>query len=132
MLTHILSSGGLTEQLENDCENTPQLIVWLFEVAILTPTSDLSFAAMQVVSDLLSHHIIGNMAAKAIIDCLPTLFLKLGARIEIITDCFHGANVEELDKANTSKANSSNGYVRRGERKRAIERLVHILTLIGR
>lgn len=131
MISHFLRSGALTEELGNDDKNVNNISIWLFEVAILTATSDLSFAALQVIGDLLAHQK-NYTAAKVIIDRLPTLLLKLGARREIINECFPAANVEVSPKQKNSKTNGKVGHIRRGERKRAIKRLVQILDLVSR
>lgn len=130
MLVHLLKSEILADQLGNDHKSVHRMSTWLFEVALLTPTSDLSFAALQVITDLLSQQ--NHIAATAIIDHLPTLLLKLGARTEIIDDCFRGARIVCPVKANRSKDRSGSGNIRQGERKRAIERLVQVLDLVDR
>jgi hypothetical protein len=131
-LVLLLSSVALREQLESEEESLAlsQIASWLFEVAILTPTSHLSFTALQALQDFIPGYSTKEMdAAKAMLKCVTSLLSRLGAKDEILAGC--SPEVISAKKIRPSKQ-SIEKHVRRGERIRAVERLLQVLELLAK
>lgn len=131
-LVLLLNSAALTEQLESEEEKVAicEVASWLFEVAVLTPTSRLSFAALQALHDFISSDSMMKMdAVKAMLCRLTSILARLGAKDDILAGC--SPDVEPTRKKRLSK-HSTEKHIRRGERLRAVERLLQVLDLLAR
>jgi hypothetical protein len=124
-LTAILTSYVSVEQINNEEDNhiVSEIAGWLLETAVLTPTCQLSFAALQAIRTITSSHSKTRIeAAQAVSAHLPLVLSRLGANEGMLKNC--------LGSAVGSKGNQLRkftAHVRRGERLRAIERLLQAI-----
>lgn len=124
-LTSIITSSTFIEQLgsEEDSHNVSHIAVWLLETAVLTPTSQLSFAALQAIQVITASHSTCRIeVALAMSSHYSVVLSKLGAKDEKVKhDC---------DESKSKELVKSKAHIRRGERLRAVERLLEAMRSI--
>lgn len=130
LLASILESGALTEPLERAAEDRSKIIAWLLKVAFLTPTSLLSFAALQAMADVVMQMELEAAQVKTVVQQLPEILLSFGARPDVIEACFQ-TPVSNREQMINGESATDLIRLRKGERVRAVDRLLQGIYLLA-
>lgn len=121
-LTSILTSHAFTKQLgsEEDSQIISQMAGWLLETAVLTPTSQLSSVALQAIQVITASHS----------TCRIELTLAMSNRFSLVLSKLGAKDEKSKDASKSDSFDNTTAHVRRGERLRAVGRLLEAMDSI--
>lgn len=127
MAALLLETNDFTGQLNNtEGQEAHMVFCWLLEVAILTKTSTLSYAALRALRDAIT--ISAWKVLKIVLIHIPNVLIKMGGKVDVIRDCFNCQENKDED-VSFSKANN---FLRHNERLRAMERFLQVVDLLAK